>query len=59
MNNKYDLIKELGELQRLYSLCDKSEENKQRGLRILEIRKELNLICKPRKNRIPPRVINK
>ena len=49
------LIRELGELRDTYSLTDKSDENVKRGERIKEIRKELDLICKPRKDRTPCR----
>lgn len=37
------LIRELGELQRDFSLCDKSEENVQRGCRIREIKEALGI----------------
>lgn len=47
------LIRELGDLQDKFSLSDPSEENQKIGERIREIRRELNLICKPRKNRTP------
>ena len=40
------LTRELGELQGLYSLTDESEENKNRGKRIREIREMLGLIQK-------------
>ena len=49
MNQELALIRELGELQRSYSLLDNSEENKKRGKRILEIKKELGLIQKSKK----------
>ena len=54
-----ELTRELGELQNKYSLLDKSEENKARGQRILEIKEELNLKCRPRKNRVQPKVVNR
>lgn len=57
---KLELVRELGELQRAYTLCDKSAENKARGERILEIKAELGIKpCEPRKNRRPPRVVNR
>ena len=49
-----ELTRELGELRRLYTLCDKSDENIKRGKRIKEIMEELSLGCKPRKNYRPP-----
>ena len=48
------LTRELGELQKDFTLCDDSEENKAKGRRIREIREELGLICKPRADRHPP-----
>lgn len=54
-----ELIKELGQLQKDFYLSDKSDENIERGKRIIEIKKELGLETKPKKNRRPPRVINK
>ncbi len=59
MKTEKELVKELGELRNLYTLSDKSEENIKRGERIREIRKELGLISNPRKNRRPPRVVNR
>ena len=54
------LTRELGDLQaRFKGICDKSEENLKIGERIREIRKELNLEGKPRKNRRPPRCVNR
>ena len=52
------LIREMGELRDMYSLCDESAENKARGERIKAIRQELIEAgaleeCKPRANRRP------
>lgn len=54
-----ELTRELGELQRNFSLTDKSEENIKRGERIKEIRKELNLISESRKNKRPAKIVNR
>ena len=59
MNNELSLIRELNDLQSKYSLLDESEENINRGKRIVEIRKELGLIVKSRKNKRPVKVINR
>ena len=53
MDREMELTRELGRLQAEFSLCDTSEENKRRGERIKEIRNELQLVCKPRKDRTP------
>lgn len=55
MDREMELTRELGRLQAEFSLCDTSEENKRRGERIKEIRNELQLVCKPRKDRTPCR----
>ncbi len=57
MDREMELTRELGRLQSEYSLFDTSEENIKRGERIREIRKELNLVSKPRKDRTPCRYI--
>lgn len=52
-----ELTRELGRLRDEYSLFDDSEENKKRAERIKEIRTELGLLSKPRKDRTPCRYI--
>lgn len=54
-----ELTRELGELQRAFSLLDHSKENLIRGERIKAIKEELGLIGTPRKNRRPARVVNR
>lgn len=54
------LIRELGELERGFSLCDKSAENIARGQRIREIKHELGLDKgKPRQATRPAKVVNR
>lgn len=59
MDNELELTRELGELQKHYSILDKSEDNQAIGKRISEIRKELDLIQKPKKNKRKSRLVNK
>lgn len=55
-----ELIRELGELEEVFSLCDKSPENIARGQRIREIKKELGLDKgKPRQAIHPAKVVNR
>lgn len=56
MDKEMMLTRELGQLQSKFNLTDTSDANRAIGERIREIRKELNLICKPRENRRQPRV---
>ena len=51
------LVRELGELQRVTTLCDKSEENRKRGERIKEIKEILGLVSTPKKNKRPSRIV--
>ena len=53
------LTRELGELQREYSLFDESTTNKRRGERIRELRRMLGCECKARECRRSPRVVNR
>lgn len=57
MTREETLSRELGKLQRDYTLMDKSPENIAKGERIKEIKKELGLVTKQKKNRRPPRII--
>ena len=55
-----ELVRELGELERQYTLCDKSAENIARGQRIREIKHELGLDKgKPRQATRPAKVVNR
>ena len=59
MTREMQLTEELRRLREQFSLCDTSEENIRRGERIREIRKELDLVCEPRKNKRSPKVQNR
>lgn len=54
-----ELVRELGELYKLQTLADKSEENIKRGERIKEIRRQLDLKSNAKANRRPCRYIPK
>lgn len=59
-NRELELRRELSELKRSFSLCNYSDDNKAKKMRIIEIQNELGYVgCKPKKNRVPARVVNR
>jgi len=53
------LVHELQQLQATFKLSDKSDAMIAQGKRMAEIRKELGLVTRPRKNYVKAKVVNR